>query len=166
MVYILTADVFDEERGDSAFERYKAYLEAVRERFPPSAYDLAASVWYHDFSDHRCPHDAWLEQLTIRELGGDNRSESRHLEIVIRLLGAYHDGHIEFRYKGVTAYRCELDAQENDFERGHRDWRYDEFRLSDSGRLVHEIEWAGQDSTGTWVIEASDVAFSWLPRGT
>jgi len=39
-------------------------------------------------------------------------------------------------------------------------WRYDEFRLSENGHLLQEIEWA----TGSrWLIEANDVEFNWRP---
>jgi len=46
---------------------------------------------------------------------------------------------------------------------GHDDWRYDEFRLADEGHLIHEIEWWGRGEVARWVIEASDVQFSWYP---
>jgi hypothetical protein len=59
----------------------------------------------------------------------------------------------------VFTYR--LDAWEG--EPGHRDWRYDEFRLSEAGHLLHEIEWAGANSTSRWLIEASDVEYTWEP---
>src|ERR1700704_6580500 len=37
---------------------------------------------------------------------------------------------------------------------------YDEFRLSELGHLVHEIEWA-QDAH--WIIAANDIDFRWIP---
>ncbi len=40
------------------------------------------------------------------------------------------------------------------------DWLYDEFRLSDNGHLLHEIEWA---DGGRWLIEADDIEFDWRP---
>jgi hypothetical protein len=48
-------------------------------------------------------------------------------------------------------------------EGGHRDWRYDEFRVNEEGRLVHEIEWGGRKDTGSWLIVASDIEFKWSP---
>ena len=45
---------------------------------------------------------------------------------------------------------------------GHQDWRYDEFRVTDQGHVLHEIEWNGFLETGRWLIEASDVIHSWL----
>lgn len=88
------------------------------------------------------------------------RRQQRSLSVNVRLLGAYHDGYIELRYPHVS--RCALNV--TDGERGHRDWRYDELRLSDRGYLVHEIEWSGLYATGVWVIEALDLEFRWVPK--
>jgi len=142
------------------FERYRAYLKEQRSRFPPAAHALATSDWYYNFDDHRCPHDAWLERLTIEESDQEQGREERTIALRIRLLGAYHDGRIELRYPRVYGYR--LDTW--DGARGHRDWRFDEFRLSEDGHLLHEIEWAGAEATCRWLIEASDIEFSWEPR--
>lgn len=83
----------------------------------------------------------------------------RSTAIRIRLLGAYHDGVIELFYPEVVRYQ--LNAR--DVSAGHRDWRYDEFRLSDSGHVIHEIEWASVGESARWLIEARDVHFSWEP---
>jgi hypothetical protein len=50
----------------------------------------------------------------------------------------------------------------DDGRSGHRDWGYDELRMSDDGRLIHEIEWCGPRQTGTWMVEASDLEFRWV----
>jgi hypothetical protein len=162
MVYILTEQRDDEENGDSAFARYRAYLALVRNKLPRGAYSLASSDWYFNSTDHRAPHDAWLDEVSIKECpaAGDR---ARIIEIQIRLLGAYHDGWIHLRYKDVSRYRLELDPHPTDGARGHRDWRYDEYRLAANGRVEHEIEWWGSGSTGAWVIEAADVEFTWEP---
>jgi hypothetical protein len=76
-----------------------------------------------------------------------------------RLLGAYHDGYIELLYPRVFAYRFDV----IDSGHGHRDWRYDELRLSKDGHLIHEIEWCGLNEAGSWFIEASDVEYRWTP---
>jgi len=141
----------------ASFQRYRAYLDGLRGRFPAGAYALATSDWYYNPEDHRCPHDAWLEEVAIRELAEGRRHEQRCVRLEIRLLGAYHDGHIVLRYPRVFTYR--LDTW--DGHDGHRDWRYDEFLLSEGGHVLHEIEWAGPRSTSRWLIEASDVEHSW-----
>ena len=154
MAFILNAqryaDVVD------AFRRYRAYLEAERSRFPPGAFALASSDWYFNPEDHRCPHDAWLRQLVLPETGRGERQQDRSVTLGIELLGAYHDRVLTFEYRGVHRYSLEGASVEG----GHMDWRYDEFRVEESGRLVHEIEWWGLHQTGRWMIEAEDVAFT------
>jgi|SRR5262252_2989981 len=95
----------------------------------------------------------------IRSFLGERGQETK-LSLDVRLLGAYHDGYIERRYPQVFRYALNV----TDGERGHRDWRYDELRISDRGHLVHEIEWSGLHATGVWVIEASDLEFRWVPK--
>jgi hypothetical protein len=84
---------------------------------------------------------------------------TRTVAITVRLLGAYHDGIIEMHYPRVFEY-C---FNSTSLDRGHRDWRYDEFRVSDEGHLIHEIEWCGSQDIRSWFIEASDVHFKWSP---
>jgi hypothetical protein len=142
-----------------AFERYRDYLLPLRGSFPRSAYALAMSDWYFNFEDHRCPHDAWLDALSLTEPTMLLQREPRSLSLHVRLLGAYHDGYIELLYREVFAYRFDV----TDSRHGHHDWRYDEFRLSKDGRVIHEIEWYGVNAIGSWLIAASDVEFQWIP---
>jgi hypothetical protein len=142
----------------SDWERYESYLAEQGNRFPPQAFSLAKSPWYYDASTSRCPHDAWLESFTINEPALGERHQKRILAATIRLLGSYHDGYLEFHYPQVFSYDLQAPAG----LQGHGDWLYDEFRLSEAGYLVHEIEWA---TRSRWLIEASDVALSWLPGG-
>ncbi len=82
---------------------------------------------------------------------------SQTLGLTVELLGAYSDLALQFRYSGVTRY----DLVGQDVTLGHADWRYDEFRVSDAGRLLHEIQWWGARETATWIIEAEDVTYTW-----
>ena len=157
-MFILSTDGRDEDVV-GAFEGYGNYLRSRRADFPPSAYALATSDWYFGNSDHRAPHDAWLETAEFRELSSGQRQEQRQLSLTVRLLSAYHDGFIELHYPQVFAYT--LDSQ--DSAAGYCDWRYDELRLSENGHLIHEIEWHYAGPTGRWLIEASDVIHSWIP---
>ncbi len=141
-----------------AFSRYARHLKVNRKRFPPSAYALATSEWYFDFSKHKCPHDAWLESVVIQELASGKRHEERQTAITIRLLGAYHDGFIQLHYPQVYGYQLTGAFVDG----GHKDWRYDELRVDRQGRLVHEIEWCGMKATATWLIVASDVQYRWI----
>lgn len=144
----------DEDVGN-AFRRYRDYLAKHRRLFPRSAYALATSDWYFDFDDRRCPHDAWLEHVLISEPSAGGRHQYRKVAITITLLGAYHDKRLIFTYPTVHSYRLMHD----DVGLGHRDWRYDEFRVSETGHLVHEIQWRGLSEAGSWVIVADDVRF-------
>src|SRR5262245_26021851 len=139
-----------------AFRRYRQYLEQERLRFPSGAFALATSDWYFDFSDHRCPHDAWLEHLVLHETGQGERRQDRTVALSVELLVAYHDLLLTFEYRGVRSYSMESVALAG----GHMDWRYDEFRVAESGGLVHDIEWCGPVETARWLIEADDVAFT------
>ena len=149
-----------DEDVTSAFERYSKYLKQNRNRFPASAYALASSDWYYGFSAHHAPHDAWLESAQLNEAGSGLRKDIRASSFTIRLLGAYHDGHIEFHYPQVFNYSLSCGGLGS----GHGDWRYDEFRVDGEGRLVHEIEWAAVGGTQSWIIVASDVHHKWVPR--
>jgi hypothetical protein len=143
-----------------AFDTYRRYLQEQRERFPAGAWALATSSWYFDGDDHRCPHDGWLEKLEVDEVGTGARRANRICSIRILLLGAYHDCLLELTYPAVHSYLIENMGSPE----GVGDWRYDEFRVTDDGRLIHEIEWATPGGHGArWVIEAADVQFNILP---
>lgn len=157
MPYILSEQRDADPRG--SFESYTAYIETERHRFPCTALALLDSDWYFGFSDHRAPHDAWLEDVRVSESRPADDDSRPETTIHVRLLGAYHDGIIEFIYTGVTSYALQMP----DLHRGHCDWRYDEFRVSESGHLIHEIEWCGSMDSGRWLIQARDVTHSWHP---
>src|SRR5882724_9085038 len=110
-----------------AYLRYQEYLRRHKHEFPPSAFALATAEWYQNSSDHRCPHDGWLENLIISERVDTNRK--RTTTILTRLMAAYHDGYIEFSYPEVFSYKFEGPSCAG----GLGDWLYDEFRLSPNG---------------------------------
>jgi hypothetical protein len=122
---------------------------------------FATEPWYNDPRDHRCPHDAWLESVEISEAATGQRNEVRRTVITVRLLGAYHDGRIVFRYRDVSNFT--LSGVHT--LRGLGDWLSDKFVHSDTGSLVHEILWAGLPRKGKsrWVIEARDISYEWIP---
>jgi hypothetical protein len=160
MPYILSAQ--RDQDVNAAFRRYREYLAAPERPLPRGAYSLAASDWYFDPRDHRCLHDAWLESVTISEPAAGERDQDRGTTISVRLLGAHQNGTIELFYPHVFSYSLASPS----CTRGLGDWRYDEFRVSANGRLIHEIEWAGYpyDKGSHWIIEASDVEFHWWPK--
>lgn len=123
--------------------------------------EFATAQWYADPRDHRCPHDGWLESVEITEPASGARQERRATAVTLRLLGAYHDGHIRFRYTGVTSYRLSSEA----CGRGVGDWLRDELTVVEGGLLRHQITWCnGPDGESEWVIEAENVAYEWVPR--
>ena len=159
MAYILTRDRphNSDEEWQSGWSAYRAYLESVKAQLAQSAYEFATASWHYDFADHRSPHDAWLEAVDIVEPACGKRREDRSIEIVARLLAAYHDGRIELRYSDVQTYSLASGVTNG---AGHGDWLYDEVRLSERGRVLHEIEWS---HGGLWLIECGDVAYRWVP---
>jgi len=156
-MYILAAQRDKDPVG--SFARYREYVEQNRAGYPDGALRLASSDWYFNPEDRRCPHDGWLESVTIVEPSRGDRGEIRSLRIAVRLLGGWHDGHIEMTYSDVIAY----DMSVLDAHQGHSDWRYDEFRLGEAGALIHEVEWA---AGGRWIIECADVDHRWLPMSS
>ena len=168
MAYLLTAELDAESQPGAAYRRYQTYLASVRDRMPPGAYALATSEWYFSLTDRRAPHDAWLDALHIQEESIDATQaadQRRGVTITIRLLGAYHDAYLEFSYRDVSRYRLDFATPHHPANPGHRDWRFDEFRLAGEGRVEHEIEWWGPRPTSTWLIEAADVEHRYLPLG-
>ena len=149
MSYILSAQ--RELNVVRAFQKYRQYLEQAKSVFAVSAFELATADWYFDPKDHRCPHDARLQQLVVSESSTSDGNSSVSAKVILQ--SAHRDMILEFHYPKVFGYDCVL----SDASTGHRDWLYDEFRLSDSGNVVHEIEWSGPEQLGRWLIEASDV---------
>lgn len=155
----ILAEQRDNDPSLDCWQRYRAYLDANRAAFPPRAFELATSDWYFSGNANRSPHDAWLRRLTVDDNGSTTARSEGAVRIEIELLGPYHDGHILLSYPDVRSYR--LDGASS--SRGLGDWRYDEFRLTDDGTVLHAIEWWSVDSTNTWLIEASDVIHEWRP---
>jgi hypothetical protein len=161
MAYILARDRPNnsDEEWQYGWTAYRAYLESVKSQLPQSAYEFATASWHYNFEDHRSPHDAWLEAVEIREPSSGERREKRSIEIIARLLAAYHDGHIELKYSDVVTYSVASGVTDGS---GHGDWLYDEIRLSTQGHILHEIEWS---HGGLWLIECGDVVYRWMPLG-
>src|SRR6476469_5796301 len=142
MAFLLTAELDSYELPCAAYRRDREYLDSVRDAMPAGAYALATSGWYFNSADHRAPHDAWLEALHVEERSlHAHRPADQHrgVAITIRLLGAYHDAHLEFHYRDVSRYRLDFATPHFPGHARHCDWRYDEFRLAPGGRVEHEI---------------------------
>ena len=164
MTFILDNDYADDADPSllkGQFEAYYRYLEAVRKRLPMSAYTFATAPWHYDPYDHQCPHDSWVESLTLQEIVSDIKPTNKRASHSLRLIGAYYDGHLELVYGQVRSYSLTLPME---FKgpppgiMGHGDWLVDEIRLSDVGLVVHEIEFS---RGGRWLIECADVECKW-----
>jgi hypothetical protein len=162
MSFLLSAQLdADDCEPKVLWQRYQDYVRANVRAFPPSALALATSEWFFGSDDHRAPHDAWLESAVFEEPASGKRNETRSLSLRVRLLGAYHDRYLELFYPRVFSYTFSHPAVAD----GHFDWRYHELRISEQGRLLHEIEWAGRPGVaGRWLLEVSDVQFTTTPR--
>lgn len=159
MSYILDSLSADPQTAQNQFAAYHQYLEKMRDAFPKNAYDFATAGWHYDFQDSRCPHDAWLESLTIREPAKGERREVRQIDITIHLLGAFQDGFIEMFYPNVSEYFVNTPA--NDLVGNHGDWLIDEVRLSQKDQVVHEILF----SRGAIVrITSTDIIYRWKQK--
>ena len=170
MTYILTKDLPDrdslvyEKRQKEQWRLYQERLRKIGKRLPDAVREYALAEWHYNIEDHRCPHDSWLEQIMIREPASGERSERRSLEIELRLLGAYHDGYIEFQYKDVESYCLDQPHRRDRWdstEKGHKDWVVDEVDLSVHGYVLHEIEWLDR---GHWLIECRNFIYRWIPK--
>lgn len=150
------------------FEEYRQYLNSVKSLMPPGAYEFATAEWHYDPSDHRCPHDSWLESLTIEERELPSCGPLRGLTISVVLLGAYHDGQIEIMYSDVTSYQLSnivaAGSSQDDKHIHHGspgDWLIDEIRMSDEGgTVVHHVEFRND---AKWIIRSSDISVTWTP---
>jgi hypothetical protein len=149
------------------WKAYREYLDHAAKRMPREAWEFASAEWHYDFNDPRCPHDAWVESVTILEPSSGDRHEIRGLEIRIELLGSYHDGRIRLTYPGVRHYSFYQPPRSHGrlLNRSHGDWLIDEITPSENSRptlllVVHEIRF---DSGAVWTIEAEDVRYEWLP---
>jgi hypothetical protein len=169
MAFILSSDIsFEIETLEDLQEfrrrhdAYRAYLMGVRDLLPASAFSFATAVW-RDSDDHRNPHDAWVESLTILEPSSGKRHEERSLEIHLRLLGAYHDGHMALTYRDVQSYTLNTPVTRLDppLKVGHGDWLVDEVTLSENKLVQHEIEFR---RGGRWRIECRDIEWAWHPK--
>lgn len=160
-MFILAKD-FDEENPrdyplfHERYAEYQKYLESIQDKFPPSAREFALAKWRIDTAFHQCPHDSWVEYIKIYEDASGERNQHRVSQIEVKLLGAYHDGFLELKYKNVVRYSL----TKTDDWKSYGDWLYDEVRLSENELVLHEIEFHSQT---IWLIECEDIEFIWTP---
>lgn len=101
--------------------------------------ELLRQDWYNKINDPRCPHDAWIEDISIKEKSTSKEDQLRNILIEIRLLNAYHTGTILFRYENVRAYSLNILSVYDEGNRGHVDWVNDTFSSKRQGLSRHQI---------------------------
>jgi hypothetical protein len=116
----------DPRNGTVSWEGYFEYLRSVRNDFPVELYPYAVNREHYSHDGKNSLHDAWL-------IGAQFGYRSN--EVVLALLGAWHDRKHVLTYVGVEAYAFELKVS---YVAGDRDVLAHEFRLED-GLVVHEI---------------------------
>jgi hypothetical protein len=137
MSFLINASEADDWSG-TAFKAYRDHLESIKSHLPKAVYDFAVADWHYDGSKKESPHDAWIQEIKIKEIAeGETRiSQIRTTQIEIILLGAYHDRLFKVTYEDVSSYF--ISSWQS--SRGHGDWVIDEIGLSDAGLVTHEIK--------------------------
>ncbi len=164
MHYILQDD------GTINVDPYFAYLNTIKEQLPPGAPSFALKREHYTLWDRETLHDAWVEFVTIREPATGERSEHRHLQIDVCLLGPHHDRRIWLTYQHVKSYTLRMPREiQQSFldwkgqpasffsltnEDGHGDLYTHEVRISDKGFVIHELSFIGGSNM---TIECSDI---------
>ena len=148
----LVGATHDDSRSDKSYQAYVTYLSSIRDRLPQTVYEFAIADWHYDFTNPKCPHDAWVQEIKISEVAGGERHEIRKTQIEIILLGAYHDRLLKVTYSDVASHSVNSTHSQD----GYGDWLIDEISLSNSGLVVHEVKFR---SDAVLRIECSDIIF-------
>lgn len=107
-----------------------------------SAGELLRQDWYSDHKDPRCPHDAWIENIILREAVGLH-VQDRTICIEIHAINAYHTGKIIFKYQNVRSYTLTLLSSSDEGNMGHRDLLDDSFEIKREGLSRHQMMFSG-----------------------
>jgi hypothetical protein len=140
---------------------YNRDVAQIADRLPPKAREFALAPWHCDVTDHRCLHDAWIENIDVRESASGSRHENRSVEISIRFLGAYHDRHLTLRFSSVRRYSIERPLKWKSRQQivGHGDVLEDAIGVDEEGYLAYSLRL----EFGQIAIEAKDLEFSEEP---
>ncbi len=132
----LSDDLSDFEEVTRNTAKYLEYLSGASGSFPSKAMEFASSSWHFDFTDHRCPHDAWVESISVKEENKGGYGRISRVEMV--LLCAYHDYRLHLEYNNVSHYSF----SGINLESGHGDWVIDEILALRVKGLRHEISFS------------------------
>ena len=142
-----------------AFTRWRDANERAQRRWwhTPVAFLISSSLllaqWYAArFNPQKHPppfHDAWVDNILVRELAEGKRNEVRKQHIVITLLGPYHDRQITIHYHLVNSFSASV----INCTHGHGDWLLDEISF-DGNHPVHTMIFS---SGARWEISFQDI---------
>jgi hypothetical protein len=122
----------------TAWRQYIRYLDDHKVQIPDNIINMVKDDWYFNARDHRCPKDAWVIETRLSNGYNPETRQKESAEYVIRLLGAYHDLHIEYRYKDV--FSVDVQGTGGDLtSKRYDDWKIDEFTVADEGYIKHSI---------------------------
>src|SRR5438045_6062608 len=88
-------------------KEYIDYLESIKDRLPPAAYEFATAHWHYDHEDPRYLHDNWVESIVVEETKEDPAVSTRYdaqfrqLQITVRLVSRWHEGYATLSFKNV-----------------------------------------------------------------
>jgi hypothetical protein len=117
-----------------SLDDYFSYIESC-DRMDPKTKSFAIDRSRYDLSSPGSLHDAWLDRLFLVEEASGNRHQVRPLNVVVELLGPYHDRRFRLTYSGVKQYVMQCDKLSN----GHGDLLMHEFTMDDHGLTTHEM---------------------------
>jgi hypothetical protein len=133
----------------TSYQQYLQYLDSVKQKLLPSAYEYGAASWHYDLSHPKCIHDAWLRTLAIEEICAETPQSSN---ISATFLNAFEDRLLSFSYRDVVHYKLSTPGK----IQAHGEVYFDEVRLSDQMNVVHEILFMNDIR---WVIECKEFSF-------
>ena len=142
-------------------DEYRRYIEDNQDKFPLGIRPFMLADWYHNTRHHQCPHDSWVNSIDVKEISSGSRQEIRMINIIIALLGVFHDGSFEIEYINVQEYEIRRTKPLISSQIGHGDWIIDEFNFESVG-IRHEILF----SNANFVCISKDVQYRWcaLPQ--
>ncbi len=123
----------------------KKHIEDMINISSINAYSFATASWRGKNNDPRELHDSQLANFIVKE------SKEGSVEITIKLIGAFYDRYLYLRYLNVDNYFFRNKSSHGDLLRN-------EVRLSDTMKVIHEIEWGIDDN---WMIECEDIIYSY-----
>jgi hypothetical protein len=139
---------------------YEKDVAQIAHELPAKAREFALADWHCNPEDHRCLHDSWIESIVVEEKSSGDPKQYRSVDILVFLLGAYHDRRLALKFRSVRQYSIDrfiLDPTGNRQELvGHGDVMEDAIELSDSGYITYSLRL----EFGSIRIEAKDIEFS------